>query len=146
MKMYTLTKNKTGFTVRFSATLEAVNSVCLDIEQFLSERGFEDLSFDIILGTREVLNNAVRHGSKMDSRKHIFFSLDANAERVLLLTTDSGSGFDWREMGKKVVLPTNTAGRGMSILKQYFDSYRYNETGNKVELVKKIKNQEIGHE
>ena len=135
--MYTLTKHKTGFTVTFSATFEGVNSVCMGVEKFLSESDFEDLCFDVNLGVREVLNNAVRHGSKMDSRKDVFFSIDVDINRILLRITDSGSGFDWRKMEKKVALPTDTTGRGMDILKQYFDSYRFNDIGNEVELVKK---------
>ena len=137
--MYTLTRQKNGFTVKFSATFEGINSVCMDVEQFMSESGFGDLYFDIILGVREVLNNAVRHGSKMDSKKDVFFSIDADEERILLRVTDSGSGFDWRKMEKKNPLPTDTDGRGFSILRQYFDSYLFNEIGNEVQLVKKTK-------
>jgi serine/threonine-protein kinase RsbW len=137
LKMYTISRHNTGFTVRFSASFEGVNSVCLDIEPFLSERGFGDLCFDIILSVREVLNNAVQHGSKMDSNKDVCFYIDSDAERIQIRITDSGSGFDWRRMEKKVALPENTTGRGMNILKQYFDSYRYNEIGNEVEFVRK---------
>ncbi len=137
--MYTLTKTKTGFTVTFSATYEGVDAVCQDVEQALSEIGLADLCFDIILGVREILNNGVRHGSKLDSEKAITFSFDTNEEGILIRVVDSGSGFDWREMEKKVTLPADISGRGMSILKQYFDSYRFNEIGNEVELVKKFK-------
>ncbi len=137
--MYTLTKHKTGFAVTFSATFEGIDLVCVDVKQFMSENGFEDLYFDVNLGLREVLNNAVLHGSKMDSRKSVFFSIDANAIRILIRVTDSGPGFDWQEIEKRIALPTDTSGRGLYILKQYFDSTRFNESGNEVELVKKIK-------
>ncbi len=137
--MYALTKNETGFTVTFSATFEGVDAVCHDVEQALSENGLADLSFDIILGVREILNNGVRHGSKLDSEKTIIFSFSTNEEGILIRVIDSGSGFDWQEMEKKVTLPTDICGRGITILKQYFDSYRFNEIGNEVELLKKFK-------
>lgn len=137
--MYELTKNQTGFTVTFSATFEGVDAVCQHVEQALSENGLADLCFEINLGVREILNNGVRHGSKLDSEKTIIFSFDNDTERILIRVVDSGSGFDWREMEKKVCAPTDVSGRGMSILKQYFDSYRFNEIGNEVELIKNIR-------
>ncbi|NQU63971.1 MAG: ATP-binding protein [SAR324 cluster bacterium] len=137
--MYTLTKLKHGFTVNFSASFEGIDSVCLDIKQFMSENGFDSSSFDTLLGVREALTNAVLHGSKMDSNRDVSFSIEADAKRLLIRVTDSGSGFDWREAEKKVALSTDTHGRGIRILGQYFDSYRFNEIGNEVELVKNIK-------
>jgi hypothetical protein len=41
------------------------------------------------------------------------------------------------EKEKKQALTTDTCGRGISILKAYFDSFRYNESGNQIGLKKK---------
>ncbi len=137
--MYTLIKQKNGFTIRFSATFDGIDSVCSDMRQFMSDNKLSDLFFDAILGTREVLTNAVMHGSKMDSSKDVFFSIEADTKQLRICVADSGVGFDWKEAEKKTALPTDTHGRGFSILKQYFDSYRFNEIGNEVELIKKIR-------
>jgi anti-sigma regulatory factor (Ser/Thr protein kinase) len=139
LKKYALTKLSNGFTVIFSATFKGIDSVCLDIKQLISGPDLGDLYFDIILGVREVLTNAVLHGSKMDSNRDVSLSIEADVNRILIRVTDSGSGFDWREAEKKIALPTETHGRGFSILKHYFDSYRFNEIGNEVELIKKTK-------
>ena len=136
--MYKLTKLKNGLTVKFSASFEGIDSVCMDLKLFLSENGLGDLCFDLTLGLREALSNAVRHGSHMDPEKEVFCSIEADVAQIRIRVADRGAGFDWRRMEKKRALPAATDGRGMSILEHYFDAYRFNESGNEVELVKKI--------
>ncbi len=82
--MYTLTKLENGFTVKFSASYDGIDLVCLEVKRFLAENGLEKLDFDVVLGVREVLTNAVRHGSKMDSSKNVFFSIEADEECLLI--------------------------------------------------------------
>ena len=137
--MYTLTTLKNGFTVTFSASFDGIDSACTDVKQFMHKNGLGDYCFDITLGIREVLSNAVLHGSNMNSDKKVFFSMEVDTEGILICVADSGPGFDWRQVKKKCVLSTATSGRGICILGQYFDSYRFNEIGNEVTLVKKIK-------
>ncbi len=136
--MYTLTKLENGFSITFSASYEGIDSVCGDVKQLMSENDLKDLCFDVILGVREVLTNAVLHGSKMNSANDVFFLMEVDAKRLRIRVTDSGSGFDWRSMEKKDALPTSSHGRGIKIIEQYFDSYSFNEIGNEIELVKII--------
>ena len=137
--MFTLSKLENGLTVTFSAAFEGIDRVCEETKQFMSENGFGNLHFDVILGVREALTNAVRHGSKMDANKTIFFSIIADPKLLRILVTDSGSGFDWRAAERKTVCDTAPHGRGIGIIKQYFDTIHFNEVGNTVELIKSLK-------
>ena len=136
--MYKLTKLINGFTVTFSASFEGIDQVCRDAKRFMAEKGLEDLLFAVIIGAREALTNAVRHGSKMDPQNDVFFSMEVESQWLRIRVTDSGPGFDWRQMEKACASPTDSSGRGICILGQYFDSYSFNQTGNQVELMKKI--------
>ena len=54
---------------------------------------------------------------------------------------DSGPGFDWRtalEIAKEPPPATATEGRGLFLLKKIFDQVKYNRSGNKITLLKKI--------
>jgi len=137
--MYKCVPLETGLSIEFSASFEGIDSVCMDVKEFIKKQMLEEYSFDIILCVREALSNAVRHGSKMDPSKKILFLLEADSEQVLIRVTDSGQGFDWQSAENKQASPTSTHGRGIDILKLYFDSHRYNAAGNEIELVKKIK-------
>jgi len=137
-KMYILNKLKNGFAVTLSASFEEIDTVCRDVKRFLADNALEEISFDIILGTREALSNAVRHGAKMDSSKEIVFSLEVTEEQIQIRVTDSGPGFAWPETGEVKAIHTATHGRGIEIFGHYFDSFQFNEKGNEVELFKKI--------
>ena len=137
--MYTLTNHNNGFTVTFSASFDKIDSVCMDTQQFLKETGLGDYCFDILLGVREALTNAVRHGSEMDAGKQVVYSIDIDPERIRIHVADSGPGFNWQQTQGTCALPTATSGRGISIMGHYFDSYQYNGAGNEVTLEKTIK-------
>jgi len=131
---------KNGFSVRFSASLEGIDSVCDETKQFLHQNGLHSCCFDVILGMREVLTNAVRHGSVQDQAQKVFCSVTYDNNRIVVRVADQGPGFDWRQAEKKCSNEANTCGRGICILGIYFDSYFYNDKGNEVELVKKVTN------
>ena len=102
------------------------------------KNGFEKFVFDIQLGIREALTNAVKYGSKMDSSKEIRLVIEFNEKQILIRVTDQGTGFI--RLGSKPILAleTDTHGRGMEIFKQYFDQYSFNSIGNEIELIKKL--------
>jgi len=136
-RMYQSTKLENKLTVSISASFERIDTVCNDVKQFMVEKKLNDMIFDVILGIREVLTNAVQHGSNMDPHQEVQFYMEVDEDKIRFRICDSGIGFDWREKEKKQAFTTDTCGRGISILKEYFDSYHYNESGNQIELEKK---------
>ena len=136
--MYERSPHENGFSIELSASFEGIDSVCQDVKELIKDQSLEEYSFDIILCVREALSNAVRHGSRMDPTKKILFLIKADSNQVFIRVTDSGLGFNWRKAEKRQASPTSTHGRGIDILKLYFDSHQFNDVGNEIELVKKI--------
>ncbi|NLI61061.1 MAG: ATP-binding protein [Clostridiales bacterium] len=77
---------------------ELMSSIPQDIK-----RKYEDAFFCIVVALRELLNNAVEHGNKMDAEKKIIceFSLEGNI--LSLVVIDQGQGFHITEVLDKVV-------------------------------------------
>ena len=95
--------------------------------------GFKKKTFNIILGIREALINAVIHGSGMDEKKIVKFGLKYGEKNLFIKIEDEGEGFNWRKRKKKPPL-TKESGRGMAIMKNCFEEVKYNKKGNCVVL------------
>ena len=78
-----------------------IDAVCEDVKQFMETENLKDLIFGVVLGIWEVLSNAVRYGSNMDSSKEIVFFMKIYDSQILARVIDSGPGFNWRVMEKK---------------------------------------------
>ena len=136
--MYRSGIKENKLSASFSAAYHYIDLLCEDVEQLLLEFHLSNFQFDIILGIREALTNAVRHGSKLDVSKEVSFFMEISADEIIIHVSDSGPGFDWQESEKKCADASEVCGRGLTIFKLYFDSYIYNRQGNKLTLIKKI--------
>ena len=127
-----------GIKHSFSATLENVDKIAEKIEIFLRKIGIKDQFFDIILGMREGLVNAVVHGSAEDREKKVAFSLRLEGYNLIIEVEDEGAGFDLRSCFGKNMPSKEESGRGLAIMKRMFTLIKYNEKGNKLILEKRI--------
>ena len=99
----------------------------------------EHSSFSIRLAMEEGLNNAIKHGSRMDPAKLISLDYEVTPQRVEIIITDEGEGFD------PVCVPDCTCqenlekpgGRGIMLMKAFMDTVEFSEQGNSVRLVKR---------
>ncbi|MBW2609238.1 MAG: ATP-binding protein [Deltaproteobacteria bacterium] len=122
----------------FSATLENVDRAAEKIQQFLIKTGIKDRSFNIILGMREALINAVTHGNGSDSKKKVTFRLQMEGHNLIMEVEDEGRGFDWNACLMKPLPSREESGRGLAIMKRTFTSIEFNEKGNRLILEKMI--------
>lgn len=81
---------------------------------------------------------------KSEKAKNTFvkISLEIKEGNCLILTVqDEGSGFKPQKEMEKIIKEDfmRNCGRGMMMMKSYFDDIKYNETGNSITLIKKIK-------
>ncbi len=129
----------------------------------------KDINF-IRLAIREMLINAIEHGNlaitfhektrelendtyftylnqrQKDPRfsgrtVEVFYSADS--ERISYTITDEGKGFEhqiYLDEHTDVNAELLTHGRGITLAKNIFDEIRYNERGNSVTLIKRLKN------
>ncbi len=121
-----------------SPSFDNIEKICQDAEDFSCKNGFNNILFEIQLGIREILTNAIRHGCKSDVNKQIEFKMERNKGFVHISSKDGGDGFDWQKEQKKNSADLLENGRGMKILKTYFDRIQYNESGNEITITKKI--------
>lgn len=124
----------------FPAALENIDKAARKIERFLANVGINDpsKSFNIVLGMREALNNAVMHGCKRDLNKTVSLSLRMENGHLIMEVEDEGEGFDWQTRMKKALPFKEENGRGLAIMKRFFTSVTYNKKGNKLIMKKKI--------
>ena len=127
-----------GFQILFSASFDNINLVCSEVEEFLTNNAIQCDVFEIEVGLREMLTNAVRHGSGNDPGKVVTFSLHCFGDSLTVTVKDEGKGFDWQSASKHISNLTETSGRGMGILQNFFDTIIFNHTGNEITCVKNI--------
>jgi len=127
-----------GLELSLPATFEEIEQVCPKIQTFLEQHQLNDLSFDILLGVREALTNAIRHGSNQDPSKEITFSINLVQRHIVIAVTDQGPGFDWQKVMQSCSMNLEESGRGICILGQYFDELKFNSKGNSLELKKRV--------
>lgn len=128
------------------ATYQAIDQVCEEVGEFLHAHGLDDHAFDVLLGIREALTNAVRHGSKLNPSAKITLQVSFADGRLRLQIADQGPGFDWRAAMARKIDPEATSGRGLYIIRHYFDQTQFNENGNELELVKTMMSTQHGRE
>ena len=125
--------------LQFAARLKNIEAACARADRYLQQQGIRAERFDILLLLREMLNNAVIHGSCGNAEGIIRVKLQAEADELCMEIQDQGPGFDWKSrLAADEVDPAATSGRGLSIAKRYADTLTYNPQGNIVRLVKRV--------
>lgn len=115
-----------------------------DVEQTIldqaADAGYsESDTFALKLALEEGLNNAIRHGNRMDPEKTVEVTYEVTPEEVRVSICDCGPGF---EPGC-VPDPTTDenlekpSGRGIMLMRAYMDSVEFNKAGNLVCMVKR---------
>ncbi|MCL7487505.1 MAG: ATP-binding protein [Desulfobulbaceae bacterium] len=118
----------------FSASFENINLACSRIDDFLQSLRLEKYGFAVKLGAREILNNAVIHGSKNNQARKIRFKITLHGNRLFLKARDEGTGYVSSRAGRESGRVLQESGRGLAILHKYFDSVSFNESGNEIKL------------
>ena len=140
-KQYDIKTSENRLEIRFSSTLAHIDDACAAVSLFLESKGDRFVShlFAVNLVMREGLTNAVRHGNKNDPDKQVGMDLDIEDKDVIRVKiVDQGEGFAWQAEKKRPVSDQADHGRGLAIMKTYFDQCQYNATGNILYLEKRM--------
>jgi len=141
LDVYEIKEEKDRVFIRFSSTMGHIDTACAAVLLFLRSKGpkFFPYLFAVNLGMREAMANAVRHGNKYDTGKLVSMELDISRDPWLCMKiSDQGAGFEWMQVQDQVVPDEADHGRGLSIMRTYFDRFSYNEKGNILYLEKQI--------
>ncbi len=152
-------------TYTIESTLKEVNrildEVFIDIKPYFNESDAKEC----LLGVYELMVNAIEHGNlgitydmkkkwldddtydqefkaltEKFKDKKVVLSVLIEDDTLVATITDEGKGFD---MKKQVEVQTEDnilreSGRGLIIVKHFFEVVVYNEVGNQVTIVKKL--------
>ncbi len=98
---------------------------------------------DIVLSTHEAVVNAIVHGNRLDPTKEVTVTVVIRSESVLVHIADEGPGFDWRSwlqhLHRDRQDPMAVGGRGVLLMSRLMDRVVFNEAGNVVQLVKRLR-------
>jgi anti-sigma regulatory factor (Ser/Thr protein kinase) len=119
------------------ATLDAVESFVLEFRR-LAEAILKASDRFTELLLREMLTNAVRHGSGCDPRRRVRCAVRLSQWRVSIAVADDGDGFDWRAAPVDSLEDPRTSGRGIEILRRYASRIRFNRKGNAAAIIKQF--------
>lgn len=130
-------------SIVLSSTMENIDRTDTLVKNLLHDQGLERHAFAVRVVLREGLTNSVRHGNKNNPEKLIRFNLKISKNTLTMTIEDQGEGFDWKSMQEECKIKSQSKtpsdhGRGVLIMTDYFDTYTYNQKGNKVILEKYI--------
>jgi serine/threonine-protein kinase RsbW len=112
------------------------------LEELLSRLGAQDWSsrdmFGIRLALEEAIVNAIKHGNRLDTSKHVHVICQSSAEKIWIKVTDQGCGFDPEAVpdctdAEHLEVPN---GRGIMLMRNYMTRVEYNLCGNVVTMEK----------
>jgi serine/threonine-protein kinase RsbW len=127
---------KVVFPSTLDAALRAQQQV---LEEVAARRFDEDACFAIRLALDEAVANAIHHGNRNDASKRVIVEYTIDDDYVDVQVEDEGPGFAPGAVPDPT-LPDNIQkphGRGIMLIKAYMTEVRYNETGNRISMVKR---------
>jgi serine/threonine-protein kinase RsbW len=101
------------------------------------------LTADLAISITEIVNNAMIHGNKSDSRKTVSIKLKFEGDNAEIRIQDQGKGFNPEAVPNPIDESNllNQVGRGIFIVRSLMDSvdFHFGDSGTEVILRKKIK-------
>ncbi|WP_026135574.1 ATP-binding protein [Nafulsella turpanensis] len=91
---------------------------------------------NIMIAVTESVNNAIRHGNKLDPEKNVKLCLILNESQITFIIEDEGPGFDYNDLPDPTA-PENIekpGGRGIFLMKHLADEVSFKDKGRSVEL------------
>lgn len=99
---------------------------------------------NLFIALDEAFVNAVKHGNKFDAAKNVRITAEVSPKEARFTVEDEGEGFDVNAIPDPLD-PENlfkTSGRGVLLIHNIMDEVRYNERGNKLEMIKKSEHEQ----
>jgi len=128
-------------TLDIPSDVKYIRKVSSDVLKSLSSYAPDgSLSFDIKLCVEEAVLNAIAHGNRRDKDKRVRIAYWVEDGRLIVEVEDEGRGFDYRNISN----PTEegnilkASGRGVFLIRHLMDEVEYNDSGNRIRMVKKL--------
>jgi serine/threonine-protein kinase RsbW len=138
---------RSSFSIVIPSDIAYIKDTILHVRQRLNNFQYPLtlIEFDIPLAITEALANAIIHGNKSDRSKTVKLSVTATPDVLICIVTDMGNGYNYSGMRS---IPDDeddprTHGRGLNLIKNMMSKVSFNERGNQIRMVLKIKNEPV---
>jgi len=120
--------DRSAIHLEFSSAVEMLDLVQVVVDHVGRECGFdEDAIHWVGVAIRESVINAIKHGNRNDSRKHVFVDFDSSlvgdSPGLVISVRDQGDGFDPTTLADPLD-PENllkSGGRGVFLIRNFMD-------------------------
>lgn len=124
-------------THQLPSSIDSLTMVEQIIEDIKNLHGIpEELYGNILVSVTEAVNNALRHGNKMNESLNIDFSYEHSDQEIVFTIKDQGTGFD-RSLIPDPTHPDNLEkpdGRGIFIMESLSDEVEFQDEGSIVSI------------
>ncbi len=138
----------------YFSTLEEYEEIEEEIKTVLEQKDYlHDETIEIAIGLDEMCLNAFYHGNREDTAKQVIVEAVISSSDVYFKITDMGDGFDPKAVpdpvaGIEEIYGRNNPdeymhGRGMVIVRNFFDKVKYNQKGCSVEIRRKKRTRNV---
>jgi serine/threonine-protein kinase RsbW len=132
-------------TRTLNSMLQVVDSVENDALEYARRAGFHGITLEKIgLAVREIVNNAIIHGNRLDGQKKVIVRIARTTNQITITVWDQGKGFDLDSLpdphSPEVLL--RRSGRGIYFARAFMDEFHVQPGpagGTTVVLVKYIR-------
>lgn len=134
-------------TITVPSRTESIKKVSSEILKCLSPyRVGEEKLADVKLCTEEAVRNAVVHGNRSDERLNVKVNYWVSNDALHIEVEDEGEGFKPERLPDPTKEPhiLRGSGRGVYLIMRLMDSVEFNEKGNKITMVKNLKEKSHG--
>ncbi len=142
---------KKTFTIRTS--LKEIQPVVKKILEYL-KGGDKDALHDIKLAAEEAVINAMKHGNKgfttihiqvrlnkFNEKLYVIVDFEYDGNKVGIAVQDEGKGYDYSKIPDPTIEENilRGYGRGVFLIRKLMDEVHFNNSGNRLEMIKYIK-------
>jgi len=131
---------KKKYRLKISAATENLEIIRDFINRLAKKAGFNDEQVDQIeLSVDEACTNVIKHAYKYDARKMIEIDVFIDPEKIEIMITDRGNGFDLSKLAKpkldEFIKHARPGGLGIHLMKKLMDKVKFNiEPGKKTQV------------
>ena len=119
------------------STIESLAKVEQIIEEIkVAHKISDEIYGNILVSLSEAVNNAIKHGNKMDESKMVGFSFEEEEKKYIFTVTDQGNGFDFNNTPDPTH-PDNIEkmnGRGIFIMQNLADEVEFENGGREIRI------------
>jgi serine/threonine-protein kinase RsbW len=121
-----MTPQNKRIAITLETLLESVDLAESIVIRVSDAAGFsEDECHKIGMSIREGVINAYNYGNSQDRRKKIFFSVEFEADKMIVRIVDQGRGFDVTKVPDPLAEENllRTSGRGIFLMRAFMDEF-----------------------